>query len=124
MKPQTAVTSTNSDQHDETILMPEVSHKPSDNQNAFEDDDELFMNVEVDAEKLVQKPAPMTVVKTNVPRITTTVSKRVKYENSSSSDEDTSSKGECDPSDPSSRPRKSDATAAVRPVGIRKRNIF
>lgn len=108
---------------DNVLPMPDVSNKLSDSLNAFEDDDELFMNVEVDGEKLaeisnVQKPAPSNIA-TKVTRITTTVSKRVKYENSSS-DEESPAKGKFNQA---GRPQTS-AQLPAKPVGIRKRNIF
>lgn len=87
----------------------------------FDDnDDELFMNVECDGEKLIENSAAVTSstqtkVPAKVPRLTTTASKRVVYDNSSS-DEDTSSGSKAD-RPPTQIPPK--------PMGIaRKRNIF
>lgn len=123
----TAITTISSNKHDDLAPI------QSDNQKMFDDeDDELFMNV--DCEQLegtsnTQKPAESKVaqkpvqsqVQTKAVRITTTVSKRVKYENSSSSDdEDNSTTGKSNPVQ-SSRPQ---ASVQNPPVGIRKRNIF
>lgn len=91
----------------------------SDNQKLFEDDDdELFMNV--DCEKFAESAKPQTKVRTKA-RVTTTFSKRIKYENSSSSDEDTSPTASKLKPKPSSVAQTS-AQNSVQPVGIRKRN--
>lgn len=123
----TAATTTSFDKHSNNLPMPDVSNKVSDGQNVFEDDDDLFMNLEVDGEKLAeisnvqkaQKPAP-SKVETKAVKITTTVSKRVKYENSSSDEDSSPSKNAINQSDRS----QTSAQIPAKPVGIRKRNIF
>lgn len=103
-----------------------MSSTTSDNKIEFEDDDELFINLEFDCEKLgdssnAQKPVESKVEK-KVVRVTTTASKRVKYENSSSDEETESiSKG-----NDTSCPKTSvqNPPNPPKPVGIRKRNIF
>lgn len=107
-----------------TIKAPDVQ---TDNQQMFEDeDDEIFMNLEVDCKKLeesstnVQNPAGQLKVQKKAVRINTTVSKRVKYENSSSSDEENTSASRPDVS----KRQQSSVQNPVKPVGIRKRNIF
>ncbi|KAJ6647210.1 Werner syndrome ATP-dependent helicase like [Pseudolycoriella hygida] len=93
----------------------EASKSLAKSDNGFEDDDELFLSVEIDCEKIekglnVEKSVPATTAK----KITRPIPKRVKYENSSS-DEETS-------------PAKAQSNLPVqdssKPVGIRKRNIF
>lgn len=132
-----AITTISSNQLDNIVPI------QSDNQKMFDDeDDELFMNVDcehLEGTSNAQKPAEFQVpqksaesqvaqksVQSKVPvkavRISTTVSKRVKYENSSSSsdDEDNSKTDKSNPVQ-SSRPQ---ASVQKPPVGIRKRNIF
>lgn len=86
----------------------------------FEDDDELFMNLEFDGDKLNVSSGASTSVhskaETKKPRITTTT--RVKYENSSSDEEPSSSS-----KSNGNRPQTS-VPEPPKPIGIRKRNIF
>ncbi|XP_037041683.1 Werner syndrome ATP-dependent helicase-like isoform X1 [Bradysia coprophila] len=89
------------------------------NQSMFDDDDDLFLNIEIDGEKIVQNPsATKSVPQTKTARVTTTFSKRVKYENSSSDEDPTSSE-----SKPVDCPQR-DAHNPPKPIGIRKRKIF
>lgn len=111
---ENAIATSSSGQHESPSMQ-------SDNQLLFEDDDDdLFLNIQIEGEKIVENPssAPKAVppVQAKKPRVTTTFSKRVKYENSSS-DEDT----------PSSNIKAGDSQHRVnppKPIGIRKRNIF
>ncbi len=80
----------------------------------FEDDDELFMNIEYENSSAPTSSQSPTVQKKV--QITTTVSKRVKYEDSS--DEDSSFTGKSKESNRQS----TSIQASAKPIGIRKRN--
>lgn len=101
----------------------DLNNTSSDYQNVFDDDDDLFMMVDYENSKEnldAQKPVQSKDETKKPPNITTTVTKRVKYENSSSSDEDKSSPKN-KKSDESARPTFQNPP---KPIGIRKRNIF
>lgn len=106
---------------DKSPAQHEATSIQSDHQKLLEDDDDdLFMNLEFDGEKVVEVPsAPKSAPPVGVrAKVTTTFSKRVKYENSSSDEDTPPSKSKPGGS------QHSTAQNPPKPVGIRKRNIF
>lgn len=96
-----------------------MKNTSSEYQNAFDDDDDddLFMMVDYENSKgtsEVNKPVPSKEVTKDLVAITPTESKRIKYEDSSSSDNSSTKNDKC----------ISKTSIPPKPIGIRKRNIF